>query len=72
MRILPDQGVGELVGVLLGVAEMPQRRGAPRRVATLLLWDLAGEATTAIAAVSAPARPMFVGLDLERKVASDD
>ena len=72
MRILPDQGTGELAGVLLGVEEMPQRRGRPRRVATLLLWDLAGDGKASVASVSAPALPMFVGLELDRKVASDD
>ncbi len=72
MRILPDQGTGELAGVLLGVEEMPQRRGKPRRVATLLLWDLAGEGRAAVASVSAPALPMFVGLELDRKAASDE
>jgi len=72
MRILPDQGTGELAGVLLGVEEMPQRRGKPRRVATLLLWDLAGEGKAGVASVHAPALPMFVGLGLDRKVASDE
>jgi hypothetical protein len=72
MRILPDQGTGELAGVLLGVEEMPQRRGKPRRVATLLLWDLAGDAKASVASVTSPARPMFVGLQVDRKVASDE
>jgi hypothetical protein len=72
MRILPDQGTGELAGVLLGVEEMPQRRGKPRRVATLLLWDLAGEGKTGVASISAPALPMFVGMELDRKAASDE
>jgi len=72
MRILPDQGTGELAGVLLGVEEMPQRRGKPRRVATLLLWDLAGVGKAGVASVNAPALPMFVGLGLDRKVASDE
>jgi hypothetical protein len=50
---------------------MPQRRGKPRRVATLLLWDLAGEVRAGVASVNVPALPMFVGLGLDRKVASD-
>ena len=72
MRILPDQGAGELAGVLLGVEEMPQRRGKPRRVATLLLWDLACDGKAAVNVIGAPALPMFVGLELDRKAASDD
>jgi hypothetical protein len=72
MRILPDQGTRELAGVLLGVEEMPQRRGKPRRVATLLLWDLASEGRAAVASVGAPALPMFAGLELDRKAASDE
>jgi hypothetical protein len=72
MRILPDQGTGELAGVLLGVEEMPQQRGTSRRVATLLLWDLAGDGKASVAGVGAPPLPMFVGLALDRKVASDD
>ena len=70
LRLMSEGGGPDLAGVLLGVEGLPSTEGRPRRVATLLLWDLSNNSASVAAASTAPARPMY--LAMERRAASDE